>query len=65
MTAEDNELHNLESLVEELLKPRPRTQKIDQCMKKAGLSTSGDPIERIDRVLQALNFQEPYKEIKE
>lgn len=58
-------LRILETLVEELLKEHPEEQVVQNCMTAAGLADSKDPIDRINKVLVALHFEEKDKEIKE
>lgn len=54
----------LETLVEELLKAAPEEKVVRSCMNKAGIPDSKDPIDRINKVLLALHFEEKEKEIK-
>jgi len=63
MTTE--KLRILEDLVEELLKDDPREQIVEECMLKAGIPDSKDPIDRINKVLVALHFEEKGKEFVE
>lgn len=60
-----NKLRVLEILVEELLKNEPQETVVQQCMTAAGITDSGDPIDRINKVLMALHFEEEGKEFKE
>lgn len=46
----------LETLVEELLKDQPEEDVVTACMSEAGIPDSKDPIDRINKVLLALNF---------
>ncbi len=46
----------LEQLTEELTKEKPQVEKLKSYMKLAGLKYSEDPIERINLVLNKLNF---------
>ena len=62
MTSE--KLSILEALVEELLKEAPEEKVVRNCMSKAGIPDSKDPIDRINKVLLALHFEEKEKEIK-
>lgn len=62
-TAEN--LRILETLVEELLKDDPEEKVVVQCMTKAGIPDSKDPIDRINKVLMALHFEDTKKEIIE
>lgn len=55
----------LETLVEELLKEAPEERIVRDCMKSAGIPDTKDPIDRINKVLLALHFEEKDKEIKE
>lgn len=57
-------LQILETLVEELLKDEPEEGVVSTYMTKAGIEDSGDPIDRINKVLVALNFVENGKEFK-
>lgn len=58
-------LEVLEDLVEELLKEEPEEKRVQEYLHMAGLSDTQDPIDRIKEVLQALEFEEPTKEIQE
>lgn len=58
-------LRILEVLAEELMKDSPEERLVKECMQKAGIPDSQDPIDRINKVLMALHFEEPNKEIKE
>lgn len=62
MTSE--KLSILETLVEELLKEVPEEKVVRTCMHQAGIADSKDPIDRINKVLLALHFEEKEKEIK-
>lgn len=55
----------LETLVEELLKDSPQESVVQECMAKAGIPDTKDPIDRINQVLMALHFEESDKEFKE
>ena len=48
----------LEMLVEELIKPTPDDRLVREYMSQVGLTYSDDPVERINRVLQALHPSE-------
>ena len=61
MKPTEERLRTLETLVEELLKDRPEESVVTSCMLKAGIDDSKDPIDRINKVLQALHFQEDEK----
>lgn len=61
----NEKLHVLETLVEELLKEAPEERVVRDCMVKAGIPDSKDPIDRINKVLLALHFEEKEKEIVE
>lgn len=65
MILPNDRLRVLEVLVEELIKDDPREEIVIDCMKAAGIEDSKDPIDRINKVLMALHFEEPDKEIKE
>jgi hypothetical protein len=51
----DGRVSELESLVEELLKEQPSEEDIQKKMKALEIEYSQDPIERINRVLEALH----------
>lgn len=57
-------LEILETLVDELLKEQPEEKVVSRCMKTAGIPDSHDPIDRINKVLLALHFEEKDKEFK-
>lgn len=57
-------LRILEILVDELMKDAPVESVVTECMTAAGLVDSKDPIDRINKVLMALHFEVPDKEIK-
>lgn len=57
-------LYVLEKLAEELLKNVPEESVVTSFMKEAGLVDTKDPIDRINKVLQALHFEEKEKEFK-
>ena len=57
-------LEILERLVEELLKDAPEEKTVSKYMSQAGIMDSKDPIDRINKVLLALNFEEPKKDFK-
>jgi hypothetical protein len=63
MTTE--KLRLLEVLVEELLKDEPKESIVEKCMVQAGIPDSKDPIDRINKVLVALHFEENGKEFVE
>ncbi len=58
-------LRVLEILVDELMKDAPTESVVSECMLAAGIEDSKDPIDRINKVLMALHFEVPNKEIKE
>ena len=60
-----DKLRLLEELVEELLKDEPKESIVEQCMVQAGIPDSKDPIDRINKVLLALHFEESGKEFVE
>jgi hypothetical protein len=60
-----DKLRILETLVEELLKDTPEEKVVQNCMSAAGIPDSKDPIDRINKVLLALHFEEKDKEFKE
>jgi hypothetical protein len=55
----------LEMLVDELIKEQPREEVIQEQMEQMGLSYKTDPVDRLNDVLQALQFREPQKNFKE
>ncbi len=57
-------LRILEMLVDELMKDHPTESVVAECMSQAGIEDSKDPIDRINKVLMALHFEVPEKEIK-
>lgn len=57
-------LRILEILVDELMKDAPTEAVVSECMTAAGIEDSKDPIDRINKVLMALHFEVPDKEIK-
>lgn len=59
-----DKLHLLEELVDELLKESPKEDLVRKRMNAAGIPDSKDPIDRINKVLTALHFEEKEKEIK-
>lgn len=65
MNPTNEKLHILEVLVEELLKETPEENVVQKCMSDVGILDSKDPIDRINKVLMALHFEESEKEIKE
>lgn len=64
MQTPEERLRVLEVLVEELLKDDPKESLVQECMLKAEIPDSQDPIDRINKVLMALHFEETDKEIK-
>ena len=65
MAPTPEKLRILETLVDELLKANPTEEVISSCMAAAGINDSKDPIDRINKVLLALHFEEKDKEIAE
>jgi hypothetical protein len=65
MSPSPEKLRILEVLVEELLKEEPEEGLVQKCMTQAGIPDSKDPIDRINKVLMALHFEESGKEILE
>jgi len=61
---EQEKLQLLETLVEELLKDEPAEEVVTTCMRDAGIPDSKDPIDRINKVLLALNFGEAEKDLE-
>lgn len=60
-----DKLRVLELLVEELLKDEPEEALVQECMTNAGIPDNKDPIDRINKVLMALHFEEHKKDFKE
>ena len=52
----NKDLELLDKLTTEVVKENPETEKVKQYMKKAGLDYSEDPIERINLVLNEIQF---------
>jgi hypothetical protein len=65
MTTEAKKLQILEVLVDELLKAQPAESLVQKCMSDVGIPDSRDPIDRINKVLMALHFEESGKEMIE
>lgn len=65
MLSPEKRLKILETLVDELMKDEPAEHVVSECMSAAGIEDSKDPIDRINKVLMALHFEVPDKEIKE
>jgi hypothetical protein len=65
MDPSPEKLRILETLVEELLKDDPEENLEQKSMSDAGIAASGDPIDRINKVLMALHFEDTKKEILE
>lgn len=66
MTSDElGKLQILETLVEELLKDAPKESVVRDCMSAAGIPDTKDPIDRINKVLLALHFEQKDKEIIE
>lgn len=65
MEAQGEKLRILEVLVEELLKDDPSENVVEEYMSHAGIPDSKDPIDRINKVLLALHFEESGKEFVE
>ncbi len=58
-----DKLNILEMLVEELLKESPEEKVVRTCMNEAGIPDTKDPIDRINKVLHALEFAQADKEL--
>ena len=58
MIIDERRMKILESLANELMKPRPSEEIVKKYMKNSGLNYEKDPIQRISMVLKALNFHE-------
>ena len=65
MNPSGEKLRILETLVEELLKEDPTESVVQKCMLDVGIPDNKDPIDRINKVLMALHFEESGKEFKE
>lgn len=61
MNDSPEKLRLLTTLVEELLKDAPEEGKVSDCMKAAGIPDTKDPIDRINKVLLALHFEDQSK----
>lgn len=57
-------LRILETLAEELLKDDPEEAVVQKYLTAAGIPDSKDPIDRINKVLMALHFEESGKEFE-
>ena len=65
MNDSPEKLRLLETLVEELLKETPEESKVSACLRDAGIPDSKDPIDRINKVLLALHFEDQGKGFNE
>ena len=65
MEISNDKLQVLEMLAEELLKDEPQEVLVQKCFSEVGLPDSKDPIDRINKVLLALHFEDNKKEILE
>jgi hypothetical protein len=65
MNTQEDKLRVLETLVDELLKEVPAEEVVTSCMNAAGIPDSKDPIDRINKVLLALHFEEKQKGFQE
>jgi hypothetical protein len=65
MNTQEDKLRVLETLVDELLKEAPAEEVVTSCMSAAGIPDSKDPIDRINKVLLALHFEEKQKGFQE
>lgn len=65
MDQNGQKLRTLETLVEELLKDDPTESVVEKCMIEVGIPDSKDPIDRINKVLLALHFEEAGKDFVE
>lgn len=52
-----DKLRILETLVDELIKEAPEEKVVQSCMTAMGLADGRDPIDRINKVLAALEFE--------
>ena len=59
-----SQLENLEALVDELMKDAPEDGVVKSYMEKSGIPYVEDPIERIQSVLTAIQFQSTELEIE-
>ena len=64
MDLSETQLHALENLVDELLKPTPEEGKVQHFLSDAGISDPHDPVARIQTVLEALRFHAPEQEFE-
>ena len=62
---DEEKVSRLESLVDELLQDQMNEKKVRDLMRQEGLRYSQDPVERLNRVLFALQFEEPEKDFNE
>lgn len=53
----ESDLETLESLVDELTKPKPQEERIRAYMRQVGIEYTADPIEQLNSVLQALDIK--------
>lgn len=67
MKADENNqrIASLEVLVDELLKDSPQEDIVRKQMERVGLQYQTDPVERLNKVLQALHFREPSLKFKD
>jgi hypothetical protein len=65
MDLSPDKLRVLEVLAEELLKDEPQEGLVQKCFTEVGLPDNKDPIDRINKVLMALHFEDHKKEILE
>jgi hypothetical protein len=65
MSLPAEKLRILENLAEELLKDEPEEAKVQKYLGAAGIPDPKDPIERINKVLLALHFEEAGKDFNE
>ena len=57
--------HLLERLVEELIEDQPKENLIQECMERVGLEYTQDFVDRINSVLEALQFEVPRIEMQD
>lgn len=55
---EQDRIRTLEILVDELIKETPQEDVIKENMQRIGLSYKVDPVDRLNMVLEALDFRE-------
>jgi hypothetical protein len=56
--SDPSHLHQLEELVEELLKQTPDEKRVKEFMNRSNMPYVNDPFERLNMVLKALHWEE-------